>query len=70
MSAAATSVIVLHKIGDVVPQSGMYLCVPCGFVQEFKEGEQFTECLACLAGTPYGPEGYQHPDAEFWEFIG
>jgi hypothetical protein len=30
----------LFKIGDVVPLTGSYLCVPCGYVQEFVVGEE------------------------------
>jgi hypothetical protein len=57
----------LFKIGDVVPESGEYICVPCGFVQRFEAGKQFTTCEACYAGTDIGPDGYTEPDAEFWE---
>ena len=56
----------LYKINDVVPQQGMYLCVPCGFVQEFSAGTRFTTCELCLAGTPDGPEEFAHDEAEFW----
>lgn len=59
----------LYKIGDEVPQSGQYLCVPCGYVQYFNEGDLFTTCDACLAGTPDGPEGYKQDEADFWQLI-
>ncbi len=60
----------LFKKGDVVAQSGRYVCVPCGYIQYFEAGSTFTECPACLAGTPYGPEGYREDEQEFWQFIG
>lgn len=60
----------LFKIGDAVPRTGMYLCVPCGYVQRFEEGSAFATCDACLAGTENGPEGYRSAEAEFWQLIG
>lgn len=57
----------LFKIGDVIPKTGMYICVPCGFVTEFFEGEMFLTCEACLAGTPDGPYGFQEEQDEFWQ---
>jgi len=57
----------LHKIGDKVPATGNYVCVPCGYMQYFKEGDFFTTCEACYAGTDLGPENYQESDAEFWQ---
>jgi hypothetical protein len=59
----------LYKIGDTVVQSGNYVCVPCGFVQYFDAGEQFTTCIACFAGTDNGPEDYRTSEIEFWEFM-
>jgi hypothetical protein len=59
----------LYKIGDPVPTSGMYLCVPCGYVQPFNAGDLFTTCEACLAGTADGPQDFQEPEAEFWQFM-
>jgi len=60
----------LFSIGDLVPQSGSYLCVPCGYVQFFEAGAKFIECLACLAGTSDGPAGFQNQEAEFWQYLG
>lgn len=59
----------LYKIGEVVPTHGMYMCVPCGYVQEFKAGELFVTCELCLAGTLDGPEEYQETDVEFWHLL-
>jgi hypothetical protein len=59
----------LYKIGDIVPMYGAYLCVPCGYIQAFEEGEVFMTCEACLAGTPDGPKDYQELEVEFWELI-
>jgi len=60
----------LFKISDLVEKSGMYVCVPCGYMQYFEAGSQFTVCVACLAGTPDGPAGFQSPLSEFWQFMG
>jgi hypothetical protein len=60
----------LYKIGDAVLQSGMYICVPCGYVQNFEAGSVFTTCEACLAGTSDGPPGYQDGQSEFWQYAG
>ncbi|OGZ97449.1 MAG: hypothetical protein A3I44_06125 [Candidatus Sungbacteria bacterium RIFCSPLOWO2_02_FULL_51_17] len=60
----------LFRIGDVVPESGTYICVPCGYTQTFYAGELFTTCLACFAGTANGPEGFTEEDAEFWQYVG
>lgn len=59
-----------YGLGAVVPVSGSYVCVPCGYIQRFEAGARFTECVACLAGTELGPEGYREGEGEFWEFIG
>ena len=61
---------VLFKIGDAVPQTGWYVCVPCGYTQLFCVGEVFLTCDACLAGTSDGPYGYEDPESEFWEWVG
>lgn len=60
---------VLYKIGDKAPEHGMYMCIPCGYVQEFLKDELFTTCELCLAGTDQGPEGYTDPESEFWELL-
>lgn len=60
----------LYKIGDVVIQSCMYVCVPCGYVQYFEVGNFFTTCEACFAGTDLGPVGYQDSASEFWQLVG
>lgn len=60
----------LYKIGDVVPQHGMYMCIPCGYVQEFQVNDLFTTCELCLAGTDEGPDEYTEAEVEFWELLG
>ncbi len=37
-------------VKSVVPKSGTYVCVPCGYRQEFKKGDCFPLCFACLEG--------------------
>lgn len=59
-----------YAIGEVVLESGMYRCVPCGYFQRFEAGAVFETCEACYAGTEIGPAGYQEPEAEFWGFVG
>lgn len=59
----------LFKIGDVIPKTGQYLCVPCGFVQFFTEGALFTTCEACFAGTSNGPDSFTDAEDEFWQFV-
>lgn len=59
-----------YKIGDVIPQTGEYVCVPCGYVQYFEAGNLFTTCDACFAGTDLGPVEYKDSQSEFWKFIG
>lgn len=58
----------LFSINAVVPVTGSYICVPCGYIQYFEVGSLFTTCLACLAGTADGPIGYQDEE-EFWQLI-
>ena len=60
----------LYKIGDLVLQSGVYMCVPCGYTQFLDAGERLITCLACFAGTADGPEEYRDAESEFWQFIG
>lgn len=64
-----TAVTQCFRKGDVVAVSGEYVCVPCGYTQRFAAGELFTECLACLAGTDLGPEGYRENEQEFWQLM-
>lgn len=59
----------LFAIGDVVSISGYYVCVPCGYTQYFEAGTKLLTCDACLAGTEYGPEGYQEEHSEFWTLV-
>jgi len=37
-----------YKVGDVVPEDGLYICVPCGNKKYLKTGERFKSCLQCL----------------------
>ncbi len=59
----------IFKITDIVPVSGTYLCVPCGHTQYFEQGAKFETCEVCLAGTDEGWTGYEHEDAEFWQYL-
>lgn len=66
---AETATKELYKIGDCVPRSGNYVCVPCGYLQYFEAGATFSTCEACFAGTELGPEGYREAEAEFWKLL-
>lgn len=65
----ATTTITRFRMGETVPKTGWYLCVPCGYLQEFSAGNTFTTCEVCQAGTNNGPKGYTDVESEFWEFI-
>jgi rubrerythrin len=34
----------LYREGDVVPETGHYVCIFCGFIQEYCEAEEFEAC--------------------------
>jgi hypothetical protein len=59
----------MFKNDDIVPQDGWYICVPCGYVDEFKAGDKFPICPVCLAGTDDGPDGSTDPHADYWDFF-
>ena len=67
MSVAVTQ---RFAAGGVIPASGLYLCVPCGYVERFAAGARFPPCPACLAGTEFGPEGWREGEDDFWEYLG
>jgi hypothetical protein len=52
--------------GQIVPETGEYLCKDCGYVGEFQAGDVFPICDVCQAGEPDGPCA---PDEGFWEKI-
>lgn len=52
--------------GDDVPTEGEYVCSPCGYHHTFHKGEQFTECISCMSGTPDGHEDFAE-GLELWE---
>jgi hypothetical protein len=35
-------------VGDAVPETGKYICVPCGDKKELAEGDAFPHCLSCF----------------------
>ncbi len=37
-----------YKVGSVVPDDGLYICVPCGSKKFLKAGARFTTCLQCF----------------------
>lgn len=38
----------VYKVGSVVPEDGVYSCVPCGNKKFLKAGSRFKSCLACF----------------------
>jgi len=55
-----------YKWGQLVPETCEYLCIDCGFIIEFKEGQVFPICEVCFSGEPTGPQG---PDGAYWEKV-
>lgn len=37
-----------YKVGSEVPESGFYVCVPCGNKKYLKAGAHFGSCLMCF----------------------
>lgn len=52
--------------GDTVPEAGEYVCSPCGYRHTYAQGEQFTECMSCMSGTPDGHDEFVE-GLELWE---
>lgn len=57
----------LWRVGQTAPQTGEYLCVDCGYIEEFKEGDVFPVCEVCLSGDPDGPSPIEKG---YWEYLG
>ena len=41
----------IYQKGDVVTETGKYVCVPCGYHHHYQAGEKFGECTSCLANN-------------------
>ncbi len=52
--------------GQVVPETGEYLCKDCGYIEEFQAGDVFPVCEVCQAGEP---DGACSPNEGYWEKI-
>jgi hypothetical protein len=50
--------------GQIVQETGSYLCQNCGYIEDFKQGEVFKVCDACQAGEP---DGACSPSEGYWE---
>ena len=57
----------LYRIAQVVPKDGEYLCVDCGYIEEFTKGDLFPLCEVCLSGDPDGPSAVEKG---YWEYLG
>ena len=55
-----------YRWGQIVPNTGDYLCKDCGYIEEFKTGQIFPICEVCLAGEPDGPST---PSQGYWEVV-
>lgn len=54
-----------YKVGGVVPESGFYVCIPCGSKRYFRAGKHFPSCLSC-----FGKEKrFFRKGLELWERI-
>lgn len=53
-----------YKVGQVVEESGYYICVPCGYKRRFVAGERFKSCLKCFGKGQRLKKGL-----ELWERI-
>ncbi|MBI4085052.1 MAG: hypothetical protein HY432_00915 [Candidatus Liptonbacteria bacterium] len=38
----------VYKVGSIIPESGLYICVPCGNKKYLRAGARFGNCLKCL----------------------
>jgi hypothetical protein len=52
--------------GQVVPETGEYLCKDCGFVADFEAGDVFPVCEVCQSGEPGSAST---PEMGYWEKI-
>lgn len=52
--------------GQIVKETGEYLCIDCGYIENFQAGTVFPVCEVCLAGDPEGP---LEVTAGYWEKI-
>ncbi len=57
----------LWRVGQIVPKTGEYLCVDCGYIEELQEGSVFPVCEVCLSGDPEGPSLVEKG---YWEYLG
>ena len=55
-----------YKWGQIVPETGDYLCKDCGYIAEFQQGDIFPICEVCQSGEPDGPST---PDQGYWEKV-
>jgi hypothetical protein len=55
-----------YRWGQIVPETGDYLCKDCGYIAEFQQGDIFPICEVCQSGEPDGPST---PDQGYWERV-
>lgn len=53
-----------YHVGDVVPEEGKYVCVPCGFRRKLKAGQTFSECVSCLKDEGWHAAGEEQDEED------
>ncbi len=56
------------NVESIVPKSGIYICVPCGYKRAFKKGDCFPLCFSCLEGKKYNGDRYMK-GLGLWELL-
>ena len=54
----------IYKVGDIVAETGIYVCVPCGYKKHLKKRERFPACIACMDKKEHYIKGM-----ELWEKV-
>lgn len=57
----------LWRVAQIVPKTGEYLCVDCGYIEELQQGVIFPVCEVCQSGDPEGPSPIEKG---YWEYLG
>jgi hypothetical protein len=57
----------LWRFGQKILVTGEYLCVDCGYIENFESGDLFPICEVCRSGDPAGPT--DGTDQGYWEIL-
>jgi len=58
----------IFDVGRTVPQTGRYICVPCGYTRHLQKGTIFPQCFSCIEGKKYNGDIY-FKDLGLWELL-